>query len=78
MRTCESWTWAGQDAAQLLFLGCLSIGPPWHSPGHGGGRCSTAAFPKLFTFREAGTQVSPVQCHAPPQESLLHPVYHWV
>jgi hypothetical protein len=37
----------------------------WHSPGHKRGKCRTAASPKLFTFREAGTQVSPVTMSCP-------------
>jgi hypothetical protein len=48
------------DAAQLFFLRCLSVGRDWHSLGHRRGKCRTAASPKLFTFREAGTQVFPV------------------
>jgi hypothetical protein len=35
-------------------------------------RCSSAAFLKLFMFREAGTQVPLVTMSDPPQEPLLH------
>jgi hypothetical protein len=35
-------------------------------------KCRTAAFPKLFTFREVGTQVSLVMMSGPSQELLLY------
>jgi hypothetical protein len=34
-------------------------------------RCSTAAFPKLFMFREVAMQVSLVTISCPPQELFL-------
>jgi hypothetical protein len=36
-------------------------------------RCSTAAFPKLFTFREVGTQVSPVTMSRPSLRTVAPP-----
>jgi hypothetical protein len=44
---------------------------------HRRGKWRTAVSPKLFKFREAGTQVSPVTMSCPPWQ-LLHPVYHWL
>jgi hypothetical protein len=42
-------------------------------------KCSTAAFPKLFTFREEGMQVSLVTMSCPSSELLLHLlVYHCI
>jgi hypothetical protein len=41
--------------------------------------CSTAAFPKLFTFRTVETQVSLVTMSCLSGELLLHLlVYHWI
>jgi hypothetical protein len=47
-----------QGEMQLFSLR-LSINQDWHIPGHRRGKCRTAAC-KLFRFREAGMQVSPV------------------
>jgi hypothetical protein len=68
----ENWTWARRDAPQLLFLRCLSVGWDWHSPGHRRGKCKTAAFPKLLTFRQAG-MVSPVTMSRPSQRTAAAP-----
>jgi hypothetical protein len=39
-------------------------------------RCSTAAFPELFTFREkVGTQVSPVTMSCPSPRTVAPPPY---
>jgi hypothetical protein len=35
--------------------------------------CSTAVFPKLFTFREVGTQVSPVTMSHPSLRTVAPP-----
>jgi hypothetical protein len=50
-----------RTGAQLLFLR-LSVGQHRHRQPQPikRGKCRTAAFPELFMFREAGTQVSPV------------------
>jgi hypothetical protein len=40
-------------------------------------KCSIVASPKLFMFREVESRFLLLQCHAPPQELLLHLlVYH--
>jgi hypothetical protein len=44
-----------------------------HSPGCRKGKCRTAASPKLFTFREAGTQVSPVTMSRPSLRTTAPP-----
>jgi hypothetical protein len=61
--------------SSAAFQRCLSVVWDWHSSGHRRWKCRTAASPKLFKFREAGTQVSPVTMSCPPWQ-LLHPVYH--
>jgi hypothetical protein len=48
----------------------------WHSPAaeeSEKARCSSAASPKLFTFRETGMQVSLVAMSHPPQTVALPP-----
>jgi hypothetical protein len=42
-------------------------------PGHRRGKCRTAASPKLFTFREAGMQVSPVTMSHPSLRTTAPP-----
>jgi hypothetical protein len=70
----ENNTYARWDAAQLFFLRCLSVGWNWHSPGQRrGGKCRMAASPKLFTFREAGTQVPPVTMSRPSRRTAAPP-----
>jgi hypothetical protein len=58
IKAYENWTQARRVVAQLLFRDC-------HSP-----RSRTAVSPKLFVFRAAGTQVSPVtMSHPSPRAS---------
>jgi hypothetical protein len=48
----------------------------WHSPAaeeSEKARCSSAASPKLFTFRGAGMQVSLIAMSRPPQTVALPP-----
>jgi hypothetical protein len=59
------------------FQRCLPVGWDWHSFGHRRRKCRTAASPKLFQFREAGTQLTPVIMSCPPWQ-LLHPVYQCI
>jgi hypothetical protein len=46
---------------------------PWLSPGHETEKSRTAASPKLFPFREAGMQVSPVTMSQPSQIATAPP-----
>jgi hypothetical protein len=57
----ENWTQARRDVAHLLFQ-------DWHSPGS-----RPAVSPKLFAFREAGTQVFPVTMSRPSPRASAPP-----
>jgi hypothetical protein len=61
IKAYENWTQARRDTAHLL-LG------DWHSPGS-----RTALSSKLFVFREAGTQVSPVTMSRPSLRASAPP-----
>jgi hypothetical protein len=62
---CENLSWA-----QLCpIIGRLILA--WPQPQKSAG-CSTAAFPKLFMFREVKSRFLLLQCHTPPWELLLH------
>jgi hypothetical protein len=59
--------------SSIVFPKCLSVGRDWYGPGHGGGKCRIAASPKLFMFREAGTQVSLVTMSHPSLRTTAPP-----
>jgi hypothetical protein len=61
IKAYENWTQAWRDAAHLLFQ-------DWHSPGS-----RTAVSPKLFAFREAGTQVFPITMSCPSLRTAAPP-----
>jgi hypothetical protein len=68
------------DVQQLLFLRCLCqiicrlrFGTASATEESKKARCSSAAFPKLFTFREVRTQVSSVTMSCPSPRTVALP-----